>query len=215
MDYSDSDRKVPATKKIPSRSVLTHLLGTSKNARLYTLRALAPDQAPLLMHLLGTSENARSYTSRALAPDQAPVLTHLLGTSENAQSHTPRALALVRPSTRPHAPSRDERDRTIVHLRVHSHQTKRPSSRTFSGRARAHDCTPQPRVHSHQTKDPSSCIFSKQARSHDRTPRAHLHQSPICLHGRRNRGHRNANQVGRRIRVAMSTWSLCRSPQER
>jgi hypothetical protein len=48
-----------------------------------------------------------------------------------------------------------------------------------------------------------------------RTPPAHLHQSPICRRGRRNRGHHNANRAGRRIGVAMSTWSLCRSPQAR
>jgi hypothetical protein len=127
MDYSDSDRKVPATKKIPSRSVLTHLLRTSENARSYTSRALTPDQAPLLTHLLGTSKNARSYTSRTLAPDKAPVLTHLLGMSKNARSYTSRALALVRPSARPHAPSRDERERTIVHLAcTRTSQTKRP-----------------------------------------------------------------------------------------
>ena len=49
----------------------------------------------------------------------------------------------------------------------------------------------------------------------NRTPPAHSHQSPICRRGRRNRGHHNANRAGRRIGVAMSTWSLCRSPQAR
>ena len=84
----------------------------------------------------------------------------------------------TRPSTHPHTPSRDERERTIVHLaRTRTSQTKRPSSRTFSGRARTHNRTP--RAHSHQTKRLSSRTFSGQARAHDCTPRprAHSHQT--------------------------------------
>jgi hypothetical protein len=69
--------------------------------------------------------------------------------------------------------------------------TQHPPSRTFLGRASLHNRTP--RAHSHQTKRPPSHTFSGRARTHDHTPRAHLHQSPICLRGRRNRGHRNAN----------------------
>ena len=40
----------------------------SESTRSYTSRTLASDQAPALTHLLGTSKNARSYTSCALAP---------------------------------------------------------------------------------------------------------------------------------------------------
>jgi hypothetical protein len=92
MDYSDSDRKVPVTKKLPSRSVKKRVVYSDKSdselecdedsdkapkKRSFEKKAnatnndefeLGPNTAPALMHLLGMSENARSYTSHALAP---------------------------------------------------------------------------------------------------------------------------------------------------
>ena len=65
------------------------------------------------------------------------------------------------------------------------------------------------------TQRPPSLTFSGRARTHDCTPRAHLHQSPICLRGRRNHSHHNANRAARRIGVTMSRsqgWSV--SPQK-
>ena len=55
------------------------------------------------------------------------------------------------------------------------------------------------------------CDFTRRARTRDRTPCAcahsHLspHQSPIrrCRRGRKNRGHRHADTVARRIHIAM------------
>jgi hypothetical protein len=119
MDNSDSGRKVPATKKLPSRSAKKRVVYFDKSdselesdedgdeapkKRSFKKKAnatnnnefeLGPDAAPALTHFLGMSESARLYTLRALAPDQSPVLKHLLGTSENARSYTSRALTPV------------------------------------------------------------------------------------------------------------------------
>jgi len=47
-----------------------------------------PNAAPTLTHFLGTSQSAQLYTSHELGADQVPALTHLLGTSKSAQSLT-------------------------------------------------------------------------------------------------------------------------------
>jgi hypothetical protein len=80
MDYSDSDRKVPATKKIPSRSAKKRVVYFDKSdselesdedgneaSKKRSFKKIANTE-PDLLHLPGTSESTQSYTSRALAP---------------------------------------------------------------------------------------------------------------------------------------------------
>jgi hypothetical protein len=80
MDYSDSDRKVPATKKIPSRSAKKRVVYFDKSdselesgedgnepSKKRSFKKIANTE-PDLLHLPGTSESTQLYTSRALAP---------------------------------------------------------------------------------------------------------------------------------------------------
>ena len=80
MDYSDSDRKVPATKKIPSRSAKKRVVYFDKSdselesgedgnepSKKRSFKKIANTE-PDLLHLPGTTESTQLYTSRALAP---------------------------------------------------------------------------------------------------------------------------------------------------
>jgi hypothetical protein len=80
MDYSNSDRKVPATKKQPSRSAKKRVVYFDKSdselesdedgdevSKKRSFEKIANTE-PDLLHLPGTSESTQLYTSRSLAP---------------------------------------------------------------------------------------------------------------------------------------------------
>ncbi len=80
MDYSDSDRKVPATKKQPSRSAKKRVVYFDKSdwelesnedgdeaSKTRSFKKIANTE-PDLLHLPGTSKSTQLYTSRSLAP---------------------------------------------------------------------------------------------------------------------------------------------------